>query len=56
MGFDDVTDVAALLTRAWVIIGQAGWDGTARPTGWQDTAARWKEDYLAWLKAAGASG
>jgi hypothetical protein len=55
MGVDDTAAAAALLTKAWVIISSAGWDDTPRPPRWQDTATQWKEDYLAWLKAAGTS-
>lgn len=53
MEISETAEVAALLAQAWVLIGNAGWDNTPRPRGWQDASAQWKAVYEAWLAANG---
>jgi hypothetical protein len=40
---------AELIEIAWGIIANAGWDGGAKTTGWDEAAIRWRDDYHAWL-------
>jgi hypothetical protein len=34
-----------LLEAAWGVLANAGWDGAARPEGWQEAAERWRDRY-----------
>lgn len=55
MDIDEAVKTAGLMQEAWMLIANAGWGGTEKPAGWQDSAARWKGDYQAWLIRQGDS-
>lgn len=49
--FTDVTHIAGLLQRAWFLLANAGWAGTAKPDGWEASALAWRGEFEAWMKA-----
>lgn len=53
MDIDEAVQTAGLMQQAWLLIANAGWNGTEKPAGWQDSATRWKGDYQAWMTSQG---